>query len=214
MGIRETCRQRLGVVPKKEENMVKKLYVLIGYLRFLPHLLIFALNGNKAIITEDIAAYKNEYALRGNIIFLLVYLLTHNSSFRSLFYYRIGNKKWLCQWLGKGATELRIPPTVKIGSGLLLFHAYGTILNAKSIGKGCRIVHNVTLGDKNGGVPTVGDFVEILPNAVIIGDVHIGSHCVIGPGAVVFKSVPDNSVVVGNPAYILKKDGVKVNQKL
>ena len=78
----------------------------------------------------------------------------------------------------------------------------------------CRIVHNVTLGDKKGGVPTIGRNVELLPNAVIVGDVSIGNNCVIGPGAVVFKSVPDNCVVVGNPAYLLKKDGVGVNKKL
>lgn len=110
--------------------------------------------------------------------------------------------------------NLTIPSTVHIEGGILLFHAYGTILNAKSIGKGCRIVHNVTLGARRGGVPTIGDYVEILPNAVITGDITIGKHCVIAPGAVVFKSIPDNCVVVGNPAFILKKDGVTVNQKL
>lgn len=194
--------------------MIEKLYVFMGFLRFLPHIVLFFLNENKVIIKEDIVAYKNEYNLKGNTSYLMVHLLTHNTSFRSLFYYRIGKWKWLCQWLGKGTVNLTLPPTVKIDGGLLLFHAYGTILNARFIGKGCRIVHNVTLGDKNGGVPTIGDYVEILPNAVITGDIHIGNHCVIGPGAVVYKSIPDNCVVVGNPAYILKRDGIVVNQKL
>jgi len=103
---------------------------------------------------------------------------------------------------------------IPIDGGLLLFHAYGTILNAQSIGKDCRIVHNVTLGDKNGGKPVIGDRVEILTNAVIFGDIRIGDNCVIGPGAVVYKSIPDNCVVVGNPAYILKLNGMIVNQKL
>lgn len=194
--------------------MIEKLYVSMGFLRFLPHLLVFAFSGNRAIIKEDICAYKNEYDLKGSTHFILVHLLTHNTSFRSLFYHRIGKWKWICTLLGKGTVNLTIPPTVRIGSGLLLFHAYGTILNAKSIGKNCRIVHNVTLGDKNGKVPVIGNNVELLPNAVITGDITIGDHCVIGPGAVVFKSIPDNCVVVGNPAYILKKDGVIVNQKL
>ena len=194
--------------------MIEKLYVHISFLRFLPHLVIYSLVGNKTIIEKDVAAYKHEYGLKGNAIYLLVHLLAHNTSFRSLFYYRIGKWKWLCQWLGKGTVNLTLPPTVKIEEGLLLFHAYGTILNAKAIGKGCRIVHNVTLGDKKGGVPTIGNNVEILPNAVVTGDIQIGDHCVIGPGAVVFKSVPANCVVVGNPAYILKKDGIIVNQKL
>lgn len=193
---------------------MERLYVILSFMRFLPHLLVFAFSGNKTIIKVDISAYKDEYGLKGGTVYLLVHLLTHNTSFRSLFYYRIGKWKWICRWLGKGTVNLTLPPTVKIGGGLLLFHAYGTILNAKSIGKGCRIVHNVTLGDKNGKVPVIGNYVEILPNAVITGDVTIGDHCVIGPGAVVFKNIPDNCVVVGNPAYILKKDGVTVNQKL
>ena len=194
--------------------MAERLLIAFGFVRFLPHIVLYGCSKHKALIDEDIAAYKDEYARKGGKVLLLVHFMTHNTSFRSLFYYRIGRRKWLCQWLGKGTVNLTIPATVAIKGGLLLFHAYGTILNAKSIGKGCRIVHNVTLGARGGGVPTIGDYVEILPNAVITGDIRIGNHCVIAPGAVVFKSIPDNCVVVGNPAYILKKDGVIVNQKL
>lgn len=194
---------------------MEKIYLAFSYFRFLPHLIFFwSLCKNKALLVEDIKAYKEEYKLKGNYTHLLVHLLAHNTSFRTLFYYRIGKRKWLCQWLGKGTVNLKIPATVTIEGGLLLFHSYSTILNAKYIGKKCRIVHNITLGDKKGGVPTIGNNVEILPNAVIVGDITIGDNCVIGPGAVVFKSIPSNCVVVGNPAYILKKDGIVVNQKL
>lgn len=194
--------------------MAERLLIVFGFVRFLPHIILYGCTNHKTIIKEDVYAYMKEYSLKGGGVLLLVHLLTHNKSFRSLFYYRIGRWKWLCQWLGKGMVNLTIPPTVTIQGGLLLFHAYGTILNAKAIGKECRIVHNVTLGARGGGVPTIGNYVEILPNAVITGDIHIGDHCVIAPGAVVFKNIPDNCVVVGNPAYILKKDGVIVNQKL
>ena len=194
--------------------MAEKLLIAFSFIRFLPHLVLYGGSNHKVLINEDIAAYKDEYSLKGGRVRLLVHLLAHNTSFRSLFYYRLGKMKWLCQWLGKGTVNLTIPATVQIEGGLLLFHAYGTILNAKAIGKGCRIVHNVTLGARGGGVPTIGHHVEILPNAVITGDIRIGDHCVIAPGAVVFKNIPDNCVVVGNPAYILRKDGVIVNQKL
>ena len=103
---------------------------------------------------------------------------------------------------------------MNISGGVLFFHSYSTILNATSIGYKCRILHNVTLGDKNGKTPVIGNYVEILPNAVIVGGVTIGDNVVIGPGAVVVKDVPANSVIVGNPAYILKQDGVIVNKKL
>jgi len=52
------------------------------------------------------------------------------------------------------------------------------------------------------------------PNVTVIGNVTIGNNVVIGAGAVVSKSVPDNCVVVGNPAYIIMQDGIRCNKKL
>lgn len=51
---------------------------------------------------------------------------------------------------------------------------------------------------------TIGDSVWIGGNAVILPGVTVGHNVVIGAGAVVTKDVPDNVVVVGNPARILK----------
>jgi len=42
-------------------------------------------------------------------------------------------------------------------------------------------------------------------NATIIGGITIGTHAIVGAGAVVTTDVPDLSVVVGNPAKIIKK---------
>lgn len=42
-------------------------------------------------------------------------------------------------------------------------------------------------------------------NVVIIGNVSIGKHCVIGANSVVNKDIPDYSVAVGNPAGVVKK---------
>ncbi len=50
----------------------------------------------------------------------------------------------------------------------------------------------------------VGDGVWIGSNATILPGVHIGSGSVVGAGAVVAKDVPDNSVVVGSPARVIK----------
>lgn len=41
-------------------------------------------------------------------------------------------------------------------------------------------------------------------NATILCGITIGKNALIGAGAVVVKDVPDNAVVVGNPAKILK----------
>lgn len=41
-------------------------------------------------------------------------------------------------------------------------------------------------------------------NATIICGVTIGKNAMVGAGAVVTKDVPDNAIVVGNPAKFLK----------
>ena len=43
-------------------------------------------------------------------------------------------------------------------------------------------------------------------NVTILPGITIGENSLIGAGAVVTKDVPDNSVVIGNPAKILKED--------
>ncbi len=51
----------------------------------------------------------------------------------------------------------------------------------------------------------IDDDVWIGANAVILPGVTIGKHCVVAAGAVVTKDVPDNCLVGGVPAKILKK---------
>jgi len=41
--------------------------------------------------------------------------------------------------------------------------------------------------------------------AMVLGDISIGYGCVVGAGAVVLKDIPPLSLVVGNPAKIIKK---------
>ena len=95
--------------------------------------------------------------------------------------------------------------TTELGGGVLTGHPYCTILNADSIGENLYVNHLVTVGEVNGKRPTIGHNVSIYTGAIVIGDIHIGNNVKIGAGAVVVKSVPDNAVVVGNPAKIINK---------
>lgn len=44
---------------------------------------------------------------------------------------------------------------------------------------------------------------------MIMGNVRIGRHCVIGANSVVNRDIPDYSVAVGNPSRIVKTFDVK-----
>lgn len=101
----------------------------------------------------------------------------------------------------------QIYPETQIGEGLYLGH-WGTLVinpNAK-IGKNCNIAQGVTIGQqnrgKNAGFPTIGDEVWIGPNAVIVGGITIGNNVLVAPNSYVNFDVPNDSIVVGNPAKI------------
>ena len=51
---------------------------------------------------------------------------------------------------------------------------------------------------------SIGEGSYIGINAVIVGNVKIGKHCVIGANSVVTKDVPDFCVAVGCPAKVIK----------
>lgn len=60
-------------------------------------------------------------------------------------------------------------------------------------------------GGQRGQTVSIGDGSYIGINAVIVGNVKIGKHCVIGANSVVTKDVPDYCVAVGSPARVIKK---------
>lgn len=51
---------------------------------------------------------------------------------------------------------------------------------------------------------SIGDGSYIGINAVIVGNVKIGKHCMIGANSVVTKDIPDYCVAVGSPARVIK----------
>ena len=90
-------------------------------------------------------------------------------------------------------------------------HPIGIVIaEGAKLGQNCVIYQNVTIGGKTrvgkNGFPTIGDNVIIYAGACIIGDVKIGNNVQIGANAVVTKDIPDNCVVAGIPAKIIKKN--------
>lgn len=76
------------------------------------------------------------------------------------------------------------------------------IIHSKAIiGEYCKIQANVVIGGKaDGGVPIIGNNVQIGANACVLGNVKIGDNAVVGAGAVVVHDVAPGSIVVGVPA--------------
>lgn len=58
----------------------------------------------------------------------------------------------------------------------------------------------------------IGDNCVIEINSIIMPGVKIGNQVVVGSGSVVTKDIPDNVIVVGNPAKIIKEN-ILINDK-
>lgn len=52
---------------------------------------------------------------------------------------------------------------------------------------------------------TIGDNIWVGGSVVINPGIHIGNNVVIGSGSVVTKDIPDNVIVVGNPAKVIRE---------
>ena len=104
----------------------------------------------------------------------------------------------------------QIPSSTSIGEGFYIGHFGTVVINGNTkIGKNCNVAHGVTIGRTNRGsrkgYPTLGNRVWIGTGSVIVGNVRIGNNVLIAPNSFVNVDVPDNSLVIGNPASILQK---------
>lgn len=90
-----------------------------------------------------------------------------------------------------------------IGYGFKIYHPYGIFINDSArIGDNCTVRGQVTIGNKGwkeNKCPILLNNIEIGVGAKIIGPVKIGNNCQIGANAVVTKSFPENSILVGIP---------------
>lgn len=104
----------------------------------------------------------------------------------------------------------RVPYSAQIGKNTVLAcGGIGLTIHANSvIGENCRIGTCVSIvgSKKHKEVPKIGNNVWVGTGARVIGPVKIGNNVVIGANAVVNKDVPDNVLVAGVPAKIVKEN--------
>ncbi len=117
--------------------------------------------------------------------------------------------RWLSQ-LARGLTGVEIHPGARIGQRVFIDHGMGVVIGETAeVGDEVTLYHGVTLGgtslEKGKRHPTIGNRVTIGAGAKVLGNITIGADSRIGANAVVVKSTPENSVVVGVPGQIVKR---------
>lgn len=179
-------------------------------------ILCYRRSHNFDLINEDLEHWKEVLLLDGDAESLIKKLLIEKPEFRNLLYYRLGGIRFFSRIF-----NLFYPPlptlyiwTPKIGGGLFIQHGFATVIAAKEIGHHCFINQQVTIGYQGVLAPILKDNVTVTCGAKVIGGITVGNNSVIGANAVVVKDVPENATVVGVPAYIIKLNGKRCDEKL
>lgn len=200
-------------------NKIKKLYAVLNLFRAFPVFILWL--KYKEVLKLDAERYLVFTPYKKVSFMMFFYALIKLKPFRSVLYMR--TKK---DFVFSALSKLFIRPldsielvSNRIEPGLLLLHNIGCVINVRSAGKNFTVAHGATVGlgnsDESGNrSPIIGENVWIATNAVVFGPINIGNNVKIGAGCVLNKSVPDNCTVVGNPARIVKRDGVKCDELL
>lgn len=177
----------------------------------------------KYFLSEDLKRFSKKPSFKDRILKNEVwYIYKYQRYLRYLEYYRnTGRSKIFlyCYFfrykrLGFDLRFTIYPNT--IGPGFRIYHT-GDFIHIKKncrIGSNCTLLPGVVIGNKNlegdNTWVTVGDNCYFGLGAKVFGEVKIGNNVVIGANSVVVKDIPDNCVVSGIPARIIKREGSKV----
>jgi hexapeptide transferase family protein len=103
----------------------------------------------------------------------------------------------------------KIPYQAKIGKGTKFgYGGMGVVIHSDAeIGDYCTIGQQVTIGGGNSrypGLPKIGNNVAIHKGVIVFGGITVGDNVEIGANAVVNKPVPNDAIVAGVPAKIIR----------
>ncbi len=165
---------------------------------------------------EDVtSAREHDPAARSNAEIVLVY-----SGLHAIWSHRVAHRMWrhrplktparVLSQLTRGLTGIEIHPGATIGRRFFIDHGMGVVIGETAeIGDDVMLYQGVTLGgtslEQTKRHPTLRDGVTVGAGAKVLGPVEIGEESAIGANAVVVKSAPAHSVLVGVPAKDRKR---------
>lgn len=157
-------------------QVLKRLYY---YLMLMLSFMSRALRNRKLTMNLAIQAYKSQ-----GVVFLGYPRFIHPSAYLD------------------GSGRLYIGERVVISTKVtILTHDYS--INVKKIAVCPKMISNNDFGIFKSVY--IDDWSFIGAGAIILPGTKIGKYCIIGAGAVVKGDIPDYSVVIGNPARIIKR---------
>lgn len=192
------------------------LKLIYFYITLVPHWILLNSDINaKILFKKDIFAYISHFKLGYTVLnyCTFVNVLAKSKEVRTVLYIRLSKiaRKYhitsiliclvpKCNDFHSGTNS------ENIGGGMLIMHSWSTVVRAEKIGDNFTVFQNVTIGGTyKPGVPTIGNNVTIWAGAVVCGKIVVGDNVIIGPNAVVFKDVPNNTTIVSALSYELKK---------
>lgn len=168
------------------------------------------------IIREDVqSVLDRDPAARNTLEVLLCY-----PGLYAIWAHRLSHHLWksgfklIARWVSqlmRGITGIEIHPGATIGHNFFIDHGMGVVIGETAeVGDNVTLYHGVTLGGtslhKTKRHPTIENHVVIGAGAKVLGAITIGANSRIGANAVVVKSTPPDSVVVGVPGQIVVRE--------
>ena len=123
-----------------------------------------------------------------------------------LYYHHLRHLSRILDWIGRLLYSCFVPGSAQIGKNFkLAYWGLGVVVHTRTkMGDNCKLGQNVTIGGKGGGVPVLLNNVYIGGGSFVFGGITIGNNVTVGANSVVNKDVPDNAIVAGCPAKILR----------